>query len=69
MPYQSDKRLSEILPSLDHSLDAHLKAEAQAYVCSDCKTADSDPFVGLLDRGFVFYCPRCRMENLRKPVD
>jgi len=66
MPYQTDKRLSEILPSLDSSLDADLKAEAQAYICTECKTSDPDPFVGLLDRSFVFYCPRCRMESLEK---
>ena len=68
MPYQSDKRLSEVLPSLDPSLDADLKAQAQTYVCSDCKTADPDPYVGMIDRSMAFYCPRCRMEKLTTPV-
>lgn len=64
MSYQSDRRLSEILPSLDPTLDAELKAEAQTYVCSECKTADPDPFIGMIDRAIAFYCPRCRTESL-----
>jgi hypothetical protein len=56
----TDKRLSKLLPSLDPTLDSALRAEAQRYVCSDCKRPDPDPYVGMLERQMVFYCPVCR---------
>ena len=59
-----DKRLSEALSTFSTTASIDLQAEASKYVCPDCGTPDPDPYVGLLDRSIVFYCPRCRREAL-----
>ena len=65
------KRVSELLPTLDSSLDAEIKKEAKHYVCSDCGNADPDPYMALMDRtdgdkDLIFYCPRCTVTQVAK---